>query len=35
MRWWRTFAVVMCAVGQKGVEMTRLKPQDLSVTVER
>ena len=26
--------VVMCAVEQRGGEMTRLGPQDLSVTVE-
>ncbi len=34
MRWWRTCVVVMCAVEQRGGEMTRLGPQDLSVTVE-
>lgn len=34
MRWWRTCVVVMCAVEQRGGEVTRLEPQDLSVTVE-
>ena len=34
MRWWRTCVVVMCAVEQRGGEMTRLEPQDLSVTAE-
>ena len=34
MRWWRTCVVVMCAVEQRGGELTRLEPQDLSVTVE-
>jgi hypothetical protein len=40
MRWWRTCVVVMCDVcsgsgttNNKGGEMTRLEPQDLSVTV--
>ncbi len=34
MRWWRTCVVVMYAVRQRGSEVTRLEPQDLSVTVE-
>ena len=34
MRWWRKCVVVMCAVEKRGGEMTRLEPQDLSVTVE-
>jgi hypothetical protein len=34
MRWWRTCVVVMCAMGQRGGEVTRREPQYLSVTVE-
>ncbi len=34
MRWRRACIVVMCAVGQRGGKVTRLEPQDLSVTVE-